>query len=735
MSRQRFYDDPYHSDASCPPNGDADADDLFDIDKDVSGLESDATDVEDFNDEGFDVEDQVHLFAGNVHPPEYYQKALLEFNESAFDGGDYSPGSTVLLDAIDKQWRTFCTDVISRDPQACFESIDIRLLYNFFDWSLNQVVGKNGRKKRGTKKSSSLGTNWKVFRLVYEMAMGAKLDPKLNRNMHKVLRSLAKKHELSNQKRENRCMTIDDLKEQIETTLSTTRKSFDLGELRILTVLFLLFLAPAGSRPTSILRLRFGDIRVVLARDPDGGPHKLLIKFTLEFTKTYLGTKDAKTFTIPETMFDPSLLLSPHIFLLGILFRYRAFRAPNLVSPCHLDELDIHPGEKELPLPLRDDLKDVCIFRRAVKTSSGLQISQAEPITYGMISVWIKRIGEILGLQYPTIAYTLRYNAGNELDQSPDVSEALRNLTLDHANSTPFQKHYLGRAVCADLWGILRGQKPQQALLKQSCSIGHSMSKRRPVDLTPEQATSVNNDPNVKRLTKQLKSLRLGTKQQMDTQQELRNLKQRLKRLLLQKIREDWTDEQAVDDIEHQLQGAAFTKPAPMDAAYRPQLPSQKRLVKALTVPVDSTLEGQYRRRDDAINAVITYCSVEEGRTLRRTNIPSTKEAQLKPTRRPREDDPVSTARLSVIVRNNRERPRRCFICIGAALHLEPDDPRIEDLIHEFYTSGDLTRHFKRKHLSLFKLDSAPECKVCDLTLSSRMHLQNHALRVHGTVS
>ena len=88
-------------------------------------------------------------------------------------------------------------------------------------------------------------------------------------------------------------MTIDNPKEQIKTTLSTTRKSFKLGELLILAVLFLLLLAPAGARPTSILRLRFGDIRLALGRDPEGGPHKLLIRFTLAFTKTYLGTKDA----------------------------------------------------------------------------------------------------------------------------------------------------------------------------------------------------------------------------------------------------------------------------------------------------------------------------------------------------------------------------------------------------------------------------------------------------------
>lgn len=87
-------------------------------------------------------------------------------------------------------------------------------------------------------------------------------------------------------------MTVNGLKEQIHTALSTSKKSFKLGELRILVVLFLLLLAPSGSRPSALLRLQFRDIRVVLARDLEGGPHRLLIWFTLEFIKTYLGQKD-----------------------------------------------------------------------------------------------------------------------------------------------------------------------------------------------------------------------------------------------------------------------------------------------------------------------------------------------------------------------------------------------------------------------------------------------------------
>ena len=49
----------------------------------------------------------------------------------------------------------------------------------------------------------------------------------------------------------------------------------------------------SGNRPLALLKLRYGDIVVTLLRDPSGGPHRILIEFTCEFTKKYLGTKDA----------------------------------------------------------------------------------------------------------------------------------------------------------------------------------------------------------------------------------------------------------------------------------------------------------------------------------------------------------------------------------------------------------------------------------------------------------
>jgi hypothetical protein len=462
-----------------------------------------------------------------------------------------------------------------------------------------------------------------------------------------------------------------------------------------------------------------------------------------------------KTFTVPEALLDPTLLLSPHTFLLGILFRHRAFRASDLISASQLDNLEIYPGERELRLPLREDLNEVPLFRRAVKTLTGFEMSITGRISYGMMAAWIKKIGEVLGRLYTTICYSLRYNAGNELDGSRKLhllilrvadsdlciayaSDAIRNLALDHGSSDPFQKHYLGRQLRIDTWAIIRGHKPQQALLKQACSIGHANSKRRPTELNAQQLASVNTDPRIKNLEMRLKGLPLRSKERQEAVRSLRKEKQRLKKALLERIKEAWTDEQAVEDIQLQIQGCTFPEPPAADPVCLPQRPAQKRLVDALTAPMGNSLGDYYRCRNNAIDAIVAYCSVAEGRTARRAKISAKKDPDPNPHPSSLNDNRLEAVVLSVFVNSGTERPRRCFMCVGTAISLEPDDPQSKELIREFYTSGDLSKHFRRRHLSQISHVShgaSLPCAICDITLMSKTHLQNHAIKVHGTVS
>ena len=66
------------------------------------------------------------------------------------------------------------------------QAISRRTLKAFFEWTLNQRQGKGGRRLAGIQSASTLGTYWKVFRLVYEQANGEKIEGKMNRHMHRV---------------------------------------------------------------------------------------------------------------------------------------------------------------------------------------------------------------------------------------------------------------------------------------------------------------------------------------------------------------------------------------------------------------------------------------------------------------------------------------------------------------------------------------------------------------------
>jgi hypothetical protein len=177
---------------------------------------------------------------------------------------------------------------------------------------------------------------------------------------------------------------------------------------------------------------------VTLLRDPDGGPHRVLIEFTFEFTKEYLGVKDAyvtslltpsplviiylreasNTFPIPEIIYDPSLILSPHVFLLGLIFADQAFAASRLISPEQLSRLTIPLGRNELPLPLRSTMDNIPVFRKAIKTLHGWEISPDQPLPYSTIAPWMKKLGAITGFRQIARPYTLRYGAGKAFDNS-----------------------------------------------------------------------------------------------------------------------------------------------------------------------------------------------------------------------------------------------------------------------------------------------------------------------------
>ncbi len=305
-----------------------------------------------------------------------------------------------------------------------------------------------------------------------------------------------------------------------------------------------------------------------------------------------------------------------------------------------------------------------------------------------------------------------------------NVSEALRNLILDHApNSDTFQKHYLSRNVCVDLWAIHMGREPQHRLVQESTSHGSSRSRRRPVYLTPEQSESINGHPRVERLRQSLTKIPRRSPQHSKVRLELQAAKRRVRNHIHENVRRTWTQSQAVEDIERQIQGLDFVRPLANARPSRLMSVCQERLVEALTAPLICDLATQRQRRTEAIKAIVAYCAVEEPVVTKVTEArqPAVPVELL-------EEEVKEQMRQSVIMSADGERPLRCFICVGKALFLPPDDANITTLCRTYYGCSEVTRHFRSQHLSRLGEDDRTQCPICPgVILIHKKHLKRHA--------
>ncbi|KAF2802862.1 uncharacterized protein BDZ99DRAFT_491913 [Mytilinidion resinicola] len=546
-----------------------------------------------------------------------------------------------------------CWKYLRKDNLRSYTAVSVSTLYTFFDWLLSQRRGKGGRKCRGTKIASSLGTYWKVYRLVYERATGVKLDGQMNRSMHEVLRRLAKKHSLKKIGRDKACMYVEDQTLVLQTNLATTEKRYTHGRYRIQAQLYLQLGGFTANRPRAILSLCYRHIQVTLLRDPEGRPYQVLLEFTFEFTKEFLGIKDMNTFPLPEIIYDKSLIFSPH-----------AFAAYNLTSPEELSRLFIPPGRNKLPLRLNQELDDIPVFRKA-------------PLPYNTLLPWIKALGKITGFAQVARSYSLRYAGGKAFNEDGNVNEAMQNLMMGHASIRTFLKHYLSRRITVDIQAVVRGLRPQNAIMRAACTMSRSIDLRRPRRLTAEQSESVNDHP-THPMYKELN-------------RKIIQERQRQRHALLQDVMERWEYEQPVRDVEQQLAGIESKNEVVIVQPQYAMLPAQKELADAIMAPPGITLKAEICRRNRGIRAVTEYCGVS--------------------------------------VYNKEKRPKRCWKCIG-----NPNLPTGER-IYEFSCASDISKHFKRKHSQYIKRGESLGCELCKVPLANKVHLQRHGLDVHGTVT
>ncbi|KAJ5776688.1 uncharacterized protein N7511_001699 [Penicillium nucicola] len=713
-------------------------------------------------------------------PPEHYLQEAECLDVSQLRQKRYSPRTQVKLDETRDYWDRFCEGG-KRDPIECFFWLSdteetIRFLKALFSWRCDQRRGKNERRTPGLKHKSSLETFWKWWHLVYKAEVGHGLSKDTIIKIEDVLAIVATEKNLCFDRRPKATMYIEDVAEFARVVLSTTEMTFRCGWYRVQLLLYCQLAAITGSRPGALLNLRYRDLMLTLVRDPNGVRPRLFIYMRPEFTKSFLGKKESNTFPIPEIIFDPTLVLSPHVFLLGMLFRIGAFKTLSkdgrvMNCPENLYSLRVLNGLGQQELRLRPEILDQYVFCHALRGPNGIRIALEQNLTGGWLRYRMKRGGEITGFEEVTKPYGLRYGAAKAFNDSPDVSNELQNVMLQHASIDTFVRHY-SVGIHVDAQAIVRGMPAQKQLMRFACSMSRSIDPRRPYRL--EDSSSVNQIPrviameefkqareqarDVKRTTFENAQFALKREFGDDPPQEgrferaeelynlavrdLRNEKGRQRNRLIRENLERYKNEQPVIDSERQLSGKMVdeeVKVALESTGY--MTPQHMTLIDTVLTMPGTTVEKEYERRIAAINAVIAVCDAEEGapsrprvtqkRSADAVNMPPAaplpKRQNLIPSHK--SGDTFSEAIASVCVKSPTERPTICFICLG--------NPRLpqSDRLGIYKNSGSLSRHFVNKHIKPFPNDMHCECSICGEKLESKSALLNHAERVHGTVT
>ena len=312
---------------------------------------------------------------------------------------------------------------------------------------------------------------------------------------------------------------------------------------------------------------------------------------------------------------------------------------------------------------------------------------------------------------------------------------------IQHADIRTFLRHYLSRRITADTQAIIRGLQPQDALMRAACTMSRSIDPRRPRRLTTEQSSSVNDHPTIRSLLKQREQLKCRLKGKATKHpkykalnSEINKERQRQRHALLKDVKETWEQEQPVRDVELQLAGVQVKAEARVTTdPYEGMLLEQKELVDAVVSLPGTTFEEEIRRRDRAIRAVMQYCKVEEGgmyptasKLCKRSSGRATPVKTMDEAKIDSRVEALEAAKVSVY---SEKRPKICFLCLGN------ENLSIKQRIYSFHTPGDLSKHFKRKHLANIREGEKIQRNLCQVVLAHKMHLQRHADDIHGTVS
>lgn len=132
---------------------------------------------------------------------------------------------------------------------------------------------------------------------------------------------------------------------------------------------------------------------------------------------------DRNEFKIPEIIFDPTLVLSPHVCLLSMLFHIQGSKrisatGPVLNCPEKLYSLGVLNSKGQQELKLKGEILDKFVFCQVERLPTGYQINLEKGLTASTMRSRMRRGGEMTGSDQIARPYLLRYAGAKELNSN-----------------------------------------------------------------------------------------------------------------------------------------------------------------------------------------------------------------------------------------------------------------------------------------------------------------------------
>lgn len=111
-------------------------------------------------------------------------------------------------------------------------------------------------------------------------------------------------------------------------------------------------------------------------------------------------------------------MLSPHTFLLGMLFHDDAFSAPGIRSMEDLRRLFLEGGRQQMEVPLKPEKAEHYVFCKVEATKGKIRFQRDQRISLGSLSGQLQTFGEIAGFKWSLFTHRFRYGGGTILNES-----------------------------------------------------------------------------------------------------------------------------------------------------------------------------------------------------------------------------------------------------------------------------------------------------------------------------